>query len=62
MKIYDIYELYITTIAFIIYGVAYRVVLPFLKLYTEGIRDINYIYNLLSLLFLLSNLLLTLRL
>lgn len=62
IKIYDIYELYITTIAFIIYGVAYIFILPFLKLYTEGIGDINYIDNLLAILFLLSNLLPTLRL
>lgn len=62
IKIYNIYEVYITTIAFGVYGVAYMFILPFLRLYTSGINDINYIDNILAILFLISNLLSTLRL
>ena len=43
IKLYDSYELYYMSIVFALYSIAYILILPFMKLYTAGITDINYI-------------------
>lgn len=42
-KIYESYELYFIAGIFSLLSVAYVLVLPFMKLYTSGVTDINYI-------------------
>ena len=54
---YDAYETYYMSIVFSIHTVAYIFILPFLKLYTAGITDIEYIDSKLSLMFLIIGLL-----
>lgn len=43
IRLYDSYELYYVAIVFSLYAIAYTLILPFMKLYTSGINDINYI-------------------
>lgn len=57
MKMYDCYEVYYTAITFALYSVTGYFILPFLKLYTRGVADINYIDNVLPYLFIVVNLL-----
>jgi O-antigen/teichoic acid export membrane protein len=57
MKLYDTYELYYITLAFALYSVANYFMLPFLRLYTSGVSDINYIDRYLPLLFISVSLL-----
>lgn len=42
-KLHDVYELYNMTLTFCLYCIANLFILPFLKLYTEGVQDISYI-------------------
>lgn len=57
MKLYDAYELFYMTLVFSLYSVANFFILPFMKLYTSGITDINYIDERLPLLFISTYLL-----
>jgi O-antigen/teichoic acid export membrane protein len=57
LRFYEAYELYFTALTFSLYTVAYILILPFMKLYTEGITDINYIDLGLSTLFVIVKLL-----
>ena len=57
IKMYDSYELYYMAITFSLYTIAYILILPFMRLYTAGINDINYIDNLIPLLFVVLKLL-----
>lgn len=57
LNIYDSYESYYMAIVFALYSITFILILPFMKLYTAGITDINYIDPLLPVLFFLLNLL-----
>ncbi|ASA25195.1 lipopolysaccharide biosynthesis protein [Paenibacillus donghaensis] len=43
MKLHDAYEVYFMGLIFSILTVAYILILPFMKLYTAGVTDVNYI-------------------
>lgn len=60
-KIIDIVELYYGAIAFALYTVALYLYIPFMKLYTAGISDINYIDYALPWLFVLAEVLVIIR-
>jgi len=57
IKIYDSYELYYTSFVFAAFTIVYILILPFIKLYTAGISDINYMNYLLPALFVTIHLL-----
>ena len=57
MQMYDSYELYYMTLVFSLYSVANFFILPFIKCYTKGVTDIQYIDNKLPLLFIATFLL-----
>ena len=59
MRMYDAYETYYMGLIYAIYSTVYIWIIPFMKLYTEGISDINYIDEKLSFLFILIYLLST---
>ncbi|MBU3180714.1 lipopolysaccharide biosynthesis protein [Clostridium psychrophilum] len=61
MKLYDSYELYYMAMVFALYAISYVLILPFMKLYTAGITDINYIKFWLPVLFVILKLLLCAR-
>lgn len=48
---YDCYESYYMTMSFALYSVTYMFLLPFMKLYTAGITDTNYLLPLMPFLF-----------
>ena len=50
-KLQDSFELVYITLSFSLLFVAYTYIIPFLRIYTEGINDINYIDSLLPILF-----------
>lgn len=52
-KIQETYETYFLALSFALFSVAYIFILPFLRLYTNGVTDINYIDKALPLLFFL---------
>lgn len=54
-SIYDIYSSLYSLIVFIIMTVAYIIIIPFIKLYTVGISDINYVIFGLPILFAVIN-------
>lgn len=60
-KLYNAYETYFIGFVFAIVTLAYLLVLPFMKLYTAGITDANYIDVWLPILFALSKLLMNAR-
>lgn len=43
VKFYDAYEVYFMGLIFSILTVVYIIILPFMKLYTAGVNDVNYI-------------------
>lgn len=51
MRLFNLYEVLNLAITFALFCVAYVLILPFLKLYTQGITDINYIDPIIALLF-----------
>lgn len=57
VKLYDSYELYYTSFVFSLFVVVYILIIPFIKLYTAGVSDINYIDYLLPVFFVSLNLL-----
>lgn len=57
MKYYDVYETYYMTLVFSLYSIANFFILPFIKLYTAGVTDINYLDVKLPLLFISTYLL-----
>ncbi len=57
MKYYDVYEIYYMTLVFSLYSIANFFILPFIKLYTAGVTDINYLDVKLPLLFISTYLL-----
>ena len=50
-KVHDMYYLVYTTLTTALFSICYILLLPFIKLYTAGIQDVNYIYKYLPLLF-----------
>ena len=60
-KYHEIYTVANYVVAFTLYSVAYKMILPFMALYTQKITDINYIDPVLALLFVISRLLYSLR-
>jgi len=56
MNLYNSYELYYLAIVFALYSITYILILPFMKLYTAGVTDINYIDIWLPVLFVIANL------
>lgn len=57
MKYYDVYETYYMTLVFSLYSIANFFILPFIKLYTSGVTDVNYLDAKLPLLFIATYLL-----
>lgn len=57
LKLHDCYELYYMTLVFALYSIANFFILPFMKCYTAGVTDINYIDANLPLLFISTYLL-----
>ncbi len=53
MKIYDIYELYYITLTFSICTIVNIFLIPFIKIYTKGVIDINYVDSTLGLMFII---------
>ena len=51
LKLHDAFELYYTTLTFCLFCITNLFILPFMKLYTEGVQDINYIDAMLPYLF-----------
>ncbi len=51
IKYHDMYEVFHMAITFSLYTIAYLFITPFLKLYTQGVTDINYIDKWIPLLF-----------
>ena len=51
VKVHRIYESIIVTIAFSLFSVAVLLTIPFIKIYTSSVTDINYIDYLLPILF-----------
>lgn len=58
-KLNEVFELYYMAVVFSLYTIANLFILPFMKLYTAGISDINYIDKCLPLLFISTYLLST---
>jgi O-antigen/teichoic acid export membrane protein len=56
-RIHNAYELYFLAIIYALFAIAFVFILPFLKRYTAGITDINYIDKYLPVLFVAVNLL-----
>ncbi len=50
-KLHDLYETYRMALVFALYNVALIFILPFMKLYTAGVYDINYIDEIVAVLF-----------
>lgn len=61
IKLHNSFEIYYMSVMFALYTVAFICILPFMRLYTEGINDINYIDSWLSILFVTIGLLNCLR-
>jgi O-antigen/teichoic acid export membrane protein len=57
IKFYDAYEVYFMGLIFSILTVVYILILPFMKLYTAGVNDVNYIDMWLPILFIVIKLL-----
>lgn len=57
VKFYDAYEVYFMGLIFAILTVVYIIILPFMKLYTAGVNDVNYINAWLPVLFVVIKLL-----
>ncbi|EOU1462613.1 MATE family efflux transporter [Clostridium perfringens] len=51
IKLNEVYDTYYMAITFSIYTIAYILILPFMNLYTKGVADINYVDNILPILF-----------
>lgn len=56
-KMYNVFELYFMTLVFALFSVANFFINPFIKLYTSGINDIQYVDKYLPLLFIFTYLL-----
>ena len=59
LDVFESYEVYYTAFSFALYTIAHFFILPFMKLYTAGITDVEYIHTLYPILFVLVGLLST---
>lgn len=50
-RLNDLYETYRMALTYALFNIAYVFILPFMKLYTSGVNDINYLDNKVALLF-----------
>lgn len=50
-RIFDVYETYYMALSFALYAVTYMFLMPFMRLYTAGITDANYLLEWLPLMF-----------
>ena len=57
IKMYDAYEVFYMALVFSLYSIAFFFIEPFIKLYTSGILDINYVDSWLPILFISTYLL-----
>ena len=57
MKLYDIYEVYYMALTFMLYSVTLYFILPFMKIFTSGVTDVEYLDKWLPYLFTFSSLL-----
>ncbi len=57
LKLYDMYESCYMAIVFALYSIAYYFILPFLRVYTYGVNDIDYIDQYLPIMFIVTYLL-----
>lgn len=57
IKLHDVYDLYNMTLTFSLYCIANLFILPFMKLYTDGVQDIPYVDTYLPYLFIATYLL-----
>lgn len=57
LKLHDVYDLYNMTLTFSLYCIANLFILPFMKLYTDGVQDISYVDTYLPYLFIATYLL-----
>lgn len=60
-KLHKIYEIADFYVSFVLYTTGYLLITPFLKLYTSGVNDINYIDKYIALLFVIVKLLTSAR-
>jgi len=51
VKLYDAYEVYFMASVFSLFSIAYTLILPFMKLYTSDVIDVNYLNYLIPILF-----------
>ncbi len=56
MRLYNAYETYYMTLSFVLNTILTFLAIPFIKLYTAGVEDFNYIYSYLPILFASINL------
>ncbi len=61
-KVFSLYEFVNTTVSFLFYTIAFILIIPFVKIYTANITDINYIRPLFGSVIIVSELLYCLRL
>jgi len=61
VEVYDAFELVLSTAVFSVFAVTSFLIRPFLRLYTAGITDVNYIYTFLPMLFTLGEILSVIR-
>ena len=54
-RVFDIYEAVISLVAGVLFSVTAVMIIPFIKLYTAGINDVNYIHPLFGLLLVISS-------
>ncbi len=52
LRVFDTYETFYMAISFALYCVTYLFILPFMRLYTRGVTDVNYLLTYLPILFL----------
>lgn len=56
-KLHDMYEVFVMILVFSCFSLVYVLIIPFMELYTAGVKDINYIDKKLPILFILVQLL-----
>lgn len=61
VKIYDVYSTVYSMVAFIVFTVSAVLIVPFVKLYTNGVSDVNYLMVGLPILFTVINLMSSVR-
>ena len=60
-KVYKVYDSCYMTLVFILFSIVYVCIIPFLSIYTKGIKDVNYLDSFLAFLFVVLKMVTTLR-